>query len=100
MYKVYILFFAGILNLGLRIPVQCMLEVRIDGFDTRVLCTMEGIQWHQRISNTALRECTQQLSASCLELQHRMRWFGHIQKCPPEGSTYVVLDFDSKADGW
>ncbi len=81
-------------------PLTKTLAARINGFDTRALRTIEGIKWHHRVSNSILRERTQQPPASRLAAQRRMRWFGHIQRLPPEHPTHTILHFDPKTAGW
>lgn len=76
------------------------LAARINGFDTRAFCTIEGLKWHQWVLNNVLRDWTEQAPASRLAAQHRMRWFGRIQRPPPEHPTHAMLNFDPKTAGW
>ena len=76
------------------------LESRIDGFDSRALRRLEGIHWSQHISNEEVRRRTKQPPASTLAAQRRVRWFGHVLRCPPEHPTRAILEFDPAAAGW
>ena len=76
------------------------LAARLDGFNSRVLRTIEGIHWSQHISNDEVRRRTQQPLASRLAAQRRIRWFGHVQRLPPEHPTRAILDFNPQMAGW
>ena len=76
------------------------LEARIDGFDSKALRRLEGIHWSQHITNEEVRRRTKQAPASALAAQRRVRWFGHVLRCPPEHPTRAILEFNPAAAGW
>ena len=76
------------------------LAARLDGFDSQALRTIERIHWTQHIPNTEVRRRTQQPPASRIAAQHRVRWFGHVKRLPPEHPTRAVLEFHPQAAGW
>lgn len=80
-------------------PLNKILDVRIDVFDSRALRTSENIRWPQRIPNEALRACTCQPRASCLAAQRRIHWCSHVLRLPPDHPTKAILQFDLKAAG-
>ena len=73
-------------------PLNKTLAARIDGFDSRALRTIEGIKWHEKVSNIKLRERTKQPPASQLAAQRRMRWYGHVKRLitPPTLSSTLT----------
>ena len=81
-------------------PLNKTLSTRIDGFDSRALRQIERIFWPQRITNDELRAITQQPPASRLAAMRRVRWYGHLQRLPPQHPTKAMLDFDPGLEGW
>ena len=81
-------------------PLNNTLAARLDGFDIRALRRIEGVEWFQHVTNTEIRERTQQLPASRLAAMRRVRWFGHVTRLPPDHPTRIILDSDPRQAGW
>ena len=81
-------------------PLNVTLERRLNGFDSRALRRIEGIHWTDHVPNEELRARTNQSYASVLAGQKRLRWFGHLNRLPPDHPTRIVADFDPAAAGW
>ena len=81
-------------------PLSKSLAKRLHGFDSRALRSLEGIRWHDFVSNVELRRRTTQPDIRRLAAQRRIRWLGHVLRCPPEHPTKAILRFDPRAAGW
>ena len=80
--------------------LNATLNARIDGFDSKALRRLEGIHWSQHITNDEVRQRTRQPPASTLAAQRRVRWLGHVLRCPPDHPTRAILEFNPSAEGW
>ena len=73
---------------------------RLDVFDMRCQRRLLRVFWQQHISNHSIRERTNQLTASSLLRQRRLRWFGHLHRMPSSLPARRVYDFNTNILGW
>lgn len=58
-------------------------ERHLDAFDTRCLRRILGVKWYDFVSNTVLRQTTNQPPVSQLVRAARLRLFGHLARSSP-----------------
>ena len=72
---------------------------RLNEFDMSCLRRLENVKWYHHVRNITIR---QQTTASRLKTltQCRLRWFGHLQRMPPESEVLKLHNFSPGTIGW
>ena len=72
-------------------PMTVVNTKRIDGFDSKALRRIMNINWQDNVSNTRLREMTNQVELSTRIKRRRLQWFGHVCRIETSKIQRAVL---------
>ena len=73
---------------------------RFNAFDMSCLRRLENVKWYHRVRNSTIRQQTKQHPVSITLTQRRLRWFGHLQRMPPESEVLKLHNFSPGTIGW
>ena len=66
---------------------------------TKHLRRIEGLRWHDFVSNENLLALTAQTPFSVQLAQRTLRWYGHLLRMPPDTPARTIFDFDPVLHG-
>ncbi|XP_065557594.1 uncharacterized protein LOC136025491 [Artemia franciscana] len=66
---------------------------------TKHLHRIEGLRWHDFVSNENLLALTVQTPFSVHLTQRTLRWYGHLLRMPPDTPARTIFDFDPVLHG-
>ena len=61
---------------------------------------LENVKWYHHVRNSTIRQQTKQHPVSITLTQRRLRWFGHLQRMPPESEVLKLHNFSPGTIGW
>ena len=73
---------------------------RLNAFDMSCLRRLENVKWYHHVRNSTIRQRTKQHLVSITLTQRRLRWFGHLQRMPPENEVLKLHNFSPGTIGW
>ena len=73
---------------------------RSNAFHMSCLCRLGHVKWYQHVRNFTIRQQTKQRPVSHTLTQRRLRWFGHLQRMPPENEVLKLHNFFPATIGW
>ena len=73
---------------------------RLNAFDMSCLRRLENVKWYHHVRNSTIRQQTKQHAVSITLTQRRLRWFGHLQRMPPESEVLKLHNFSPGTIGW
>ena len=73
---------------------------RLNAFDMSCLRRLEHVKWYHHVRNSTIRQQTKQHPVSITLTQRRLRWFGHLQRMPPESEVLKLHNFSPGTIGW
>ena len=66
---------------------------RLNAFDMSCLRRLENVKWYHHVRNSTIRQKTKQHPVSITLTERRLRWFGHLQRMPPESEVLKLHNF-------
>ena len=73
---------------------------RLNAFDMSCLRWLENVKWYHHVRHSTIRQQTKQHPVSITLTQRRLRWFGHLQRMPPESEVLKLHNFSPGTIGW
>ncbi|XP_065581054.1 uncharacterized protein LOC136040683 [Artemia franciscana] len=67
---------------------------------TKYLRGIEGLRWHDFVSNENLLALTGRTPFSVQLAQRTLRWYGHLLRMPPDTPARTIFDLDPVLHGW
>ena len=73
---------------------------RLNAFGMSCLRRLENVKWYHHVRNSNIRQRNKQHPVSITLTQRRLRWFGHLQRMPPENEVLKLHNFSPGTIGW